>query len=167
MHPNEQLIHDFYTAFQQLDWQAMAALYTRDACFSDPVFCDLKGSDIAAMWHMLCLKAENFELSFGDIKADDNEGSARWEAHYTFSPSGGGRARRVHNIIFAEFQFAEGKISRHSDHFSFWRWSSMALGPAGRLLGWSGPIKRKVQSQAVVGLKSFMRKAGYGKSGPG
>ncbi len=161
MHPNEQIIHDFYSAFQQLDWQAMGELYAKDAGFSDPLFSDLKGRDITAMWHMLCEKAENFELSFTDIKADDHQGAARWEAAYTFSSSGRAGGKHVHNIIFAEFQFAGGKIIRHSDHFSFWRWSSMALGPAGRLLGWSGLLRRKVQSQANAGLRRFMQEKGY------
>ena len=158
MHPNEQLIHDFYTAFQQLDWQAMSCCYAEDIHFSDPVFCDLKGQDAVAMWHMLCAKAEDFELSFSDIKADDQQGSARWQANYTLSRTGARAGRRVQNIIFAQFQFTDGKISRHSDHFSFWRWSSMALGPMGSSLGWSGFLKRKVQQQAASGLAVFKRK---------
>jgi ketosteroid isomerase-like protein len=154
MHPNEQIIQNFYTAFQQLDWQAMQQCYAQEIHFSDPAFSDLKGDDAAAMWHMLCTRAKDFELEFSDIKADDSHGSARWEAKYTFSKTG----RKVHNVIFAEFQFADGKIVRHSDHFSFWRWSQMALGPAGLLLGWSGYLRRKVQQQALSGLKLFIRR---------
>lgn len=48
MHTNEQLIHDFYSAFQKLDWQAMGEGYATDIHFSDPVFCDLKGDDALA-----------------------------------------------------------------------------------------------------------------------
>jgi len=154
MQPNEQLIHDFYNAFQKLDWQTMQQCYAQNIHFSDAVFGDLNGDDAAAMWHMLCDRAKDFELSFSDVQADDNHGSARWEAGYTFSQTG----RKVQNVIFAEFQFAEGKIVRHSDHFSFWRWSRMALGPMGVLLGWSGFLKRKVQQQALAGLKLFKRR---------
>jgi len=154
MQPNEQLIHDFYNAFQKLDWQTMQQCYAENIHFSDVVFGDLKGDDVSAMWHMLCDRAKDFELSFSDVQADDSHGSARWEASYTFSQTG----RKVQNVIFAEFQFAEGKIVRHSDHFSFWRWSRMALGPMGVLLGWSGFLKRKVQQQALVGLKLFKRR---------
>jgi len=154
MHPNEQLIHDFYSAFQKLDWQAMQQCYAEDVHFSDAVFGDLKGDDASAMWHMLCDRAKDFELSFSDVQADDSHGSARWEASYTFSQTG----RKVQNVVFAEFQFADGKILRHSDHFSFWRWCRMALGPMGALLGWSGFLKRKVQQQALGGLKLFKRR---------
>ncbi len=154
MNKNEQLINDFYSAFQNLDWQTMQLSYATNIHFSDPVFSDLKGEDAVAMWHMLCRRATNFELTFSDVFADERHGSARWEATYTFSQTG----RKVHNVIFAEFQFADGKIVRHSDHFNFWRWSQMALGLPGVLLGWSGYLKRKVQQQALGGLKLFIRR---------
>jgi len=154
MNKNEQLINDFYSAFQKLDWQTMQLSYAENIHFSDPVFGDLKGEAAAVMWQMLCSRAKDFELTFSDVFADEKQGSARWEATYTFSQTG----RKVHNVIFAQFQFADGKILRHSDHFSFWRWSQMALGSAGVLLGWSGYLKRKVQQQALSGLKLFMRR---------
>lgn len=154
MHPNEQIINNFYSAFQKLDWQAMQSCYTENIHFSDPVFNDLNGEQVGAMWHMLCNRAKDFELNFTDIKADDTHGSARWLASYTFSQTG----RRVNNVIFAEFQFSDGKISRHSDHFSFWKWSQMALGPIGLVLGWSSFLKNKVHQQGLSGLNSFIER---------
>ena len=154
MHENEELIKAFYTAFQQLNWRAMGSCYDQNACFSDPVFTDLKGSELVSMWHMLCSKADDFQLQFSDIRADDRYGAACWVATYTFSQTG----RRVKNTIFAEFQFEQGKIIRHSDHFSFWRWSTSALGPVGGLLGWSGWLRRRVQSQAMKALAAFIRR---------
>jgi len=161
MHSNEQLIHDFYCAFQKLDWQAMRQCYSDNIHFSDPAFSNLNGVEVGAMWHMLCSQARDFELNFSDIKADDTHGSACWRANYTFSKTG----RKVKNVIYAEFQFADSKIVRHSDHFSFWRWSRMALGPAGWLLGWSSFLKCKVQQQAMSRLKLFMRRY-YSKKQP-
>ena len=154
MHPNEQLIRKFYEAFQALDWETMQLCYAENIHFSDPVFTDLYGEEVVAMWHMLCKRAKDFDLKFSDIGADETHGSARWEATYTFSQTG----RRVHNVIYAEFQFSNGLISRHSDHFSFWRWSAMALGPVGTVLGWSGYLRRKVQHKGLVGLKMFIRR---------
>lgn len=153
MHSNKQLMDDFYNGFKRLDWQAMAACYHQDIQFSDPIFTELKGDDLFQMWHMLCSKAKGFELEYRVTSVDDRYGSARWEASYVFVQTG----RRVHNVIFAEFQFADGKIIRHSDHFSFWRWSIMALGTPGLLFGWSGFLRRKVQRTAAQGLAVFKR----------
>lgn len=158
-HANEKLIESFYTAFQHLDWQLMAACYHPQVQFSDPVFTSLSGQEVTDMWHMLCIKAQSFELSYSHISANDTFGSACWVATYRFPQTG----RRVQNVIFAEFQFSDGKIIRHSDHFSFWRWSKSALGVAGLFLGWSGFLRRKVQQQAITGLRVFSNRANYGK----
>lgn len=152
MHPNEKLIEIFYTSFQKLDPEAMVRCYHPDIRFSDPVFPILSGPEVGAMWRMLCSQAKNFELTFADVQADDQKGKARWEARYDFSATG----RRVHNKIEAEFEFRDGKIIKHTDSFDFWKWSSMALGPAGLLLGWTPLLRGKVQKQASERLAKFM-----------
>jgi hypothetical protein len=101
---------------------------------------------------MLCSQAKNFELEFSDIQADDQRGKAHWEAQYDFSATG----RRVHNRIDAEFEFQDGKIIKHTDAFDFWKWSRMALGTAGFLLGWTPLLRNKVQRQARQRLSRFM-----------
>jgi len=151
MHPNEELIETFYASFQKLDAEAMLRCYHADIRFSDPVFPNLSASEVRAMWRMLCKQAKNFELTFADIEADDRTGKARWEARYDFSATG----RRVHNRIAAEFEFRDGKIIKHTDTFDFWKWSRMALGPAGILLGWTPLLRRKVQKQAGERLARF------------
>jgi len=152
MNPNETVIDRFYTAFQQLDGKGMAACYHETIHFSDPVFPDLRGPAAGAMWQMLCANAKDFELRYSGIRADDTHGTAHWEAEYEFSATG----RRVHNRIEATFGFQEGKVIRHQDEFSFWKWSIMALGPVGLALGWSPMLKNKVRRQAAAGLKKLM-----------
>jgi hypothetical protein len=61
----------------------------------------------------------------------------------------------VVNRISALFAFRDGRIVRHYDHFSFWRWSAQALGPTGRLLGWFAPLKWMVRRQAAAQLERF------------
>ncbi|HEX7175348.1 MAG TPA: nuclear transport factor 2 family protein [Pyrinomonadaceae bacterium] len=153
MHPNEELIENFYTSFQKLDAEAMTRCYHPDIRFSDPVFPVLSGAEVGAMWRMLCSQAKNFELTFADVEANDRVGKARWEARYDFSATG----RRVHNKIEAEFEFRDGKIIKHTDTFDFWKWSRMALGPAGVVLGWTPLLRRKVQKQAGERLAGFMK----------
>jgi len=152
MNPNEELIEIFYTSFQKLDAEAMIGCYHPDICFSDPVFPVLSGPEVGKMWKMLCSQAKIFELTFADVQANDRMGKARWEARYDFSATG----RRVHNKIEAEFEFQDGKIIKHTDTFDFWKWSSMALGPVGFLLGWTALLRRKVQKQASERLARFV-----------
>lgn len=160
MHPNAQLLTDFYSAFQRRDAQAMAACYHPDAEFSDPAFPGLRHARVTSMWTMLCERGKDLELTFRDIQADDRTGSAHWDARYTFSATG----RKVLNRIDATFEFKDGKILRHTDRFDFWAWSRQALGPVGMVLGWSPFLRNKVKAQAGAALDKFMRERGV--SGP-
>lgn len=147
-----EVITKFYKAFQQRDWKTMQSCYHADLKFSDPVFPDLNYHEVKAMWHMLCENAKNFSLDFSEVNVNGNPGTCRWDAHYTFSRSG----RHVHNVIHAHFDFKDGLIIRHHDVFNFWRWSGMALGYTGLLLGWSPFLKRKVRETARKSLLKFI-----------
>lgn len=146
-----QLLESFYTAFQHRDYAEMAACYHRDIHFSDPVFADLRSTQAKAMWHMLCERGKDLQVTFSDVQADEGRGQARWEARYTFSTG-----RKVHNIIEATFVFRDGKIIQHQDHFDLWRWTRMALGPMGWFLGWSSVVQNRVRETAVASLNKFV-----------
>jgi ketosteroid isomerase-like protein len=154
MHPNAALIRSFYTSFQARDADGMNACYHPAITFSDPVFGMLQGSQVTAMWRMLCERGRDLELAFDSIQADDEAGSAHWQARYTFSKSG----RRVHNIIAASFTFQDGMVIRHTDSFNLWKWSAMALGPPGTLLGWTPFVQSAIRRNARRGLELFIRK---------
>ncbi|MEK6780471.1 MAG: nuclear transport factor 2 family protein [Bacteroidota bacterium] len=152
MNSNEQLIEKFYSSFQQKNWKGMQACYGNEVVFIDPVFPHLKGNEAFAMWHMLVSASKDLTVSHEDIKAHDLAGSCHWEAHYSFSRTG----RKVHNIIKAEFKFRNGKIVEHTDSFDVWRWSRMALGISGVVLGWSPFIQNKIRRTANTALRKFI-----------
>jgi len=152
MHPHEALVRDFYAAFSRHDAEAMARCYHADVFFTDPVFPALRGKDAGDMWRMLLSRAKDLEVSLDEASADDEGGRAKWTARYTFTKTG----RPVVNRVDAMFAFRDGLIVRHYDSFSFWRWASQALGPVGRLLGWSLPIKLKVRKDAAAALEKFV-----------
>jgi ketosteroid isomerase-like protein len=154
MHPNEKLIEKFYSCFQARDYKGMAECYHHEVEFSDMVFPDLKGTKAKAMWQMLCQRAADLEITTNGIKADDKKGQAHWEAIYTFSKTG----RKVHNKIDARFEFKDGKIIKHTDSFDLWRWSSMALGPKGLLLGWMPMVQSAIRKEANHNLDLFINK---------
>lgn len=161
MHPYEQRIRNFYAAFAVRDAAAMARCYHADVFFSDPAFPSLRGEEASAMWAMLCERGKDLTIILVDAGADDSGGHARWEARYTFSQTG----RSVHNVIDALFAFRDGRIVRHIDRFSFWRWSRQALGPAGLALGWFGPFKALVRKKAARSLESFRAAGNYPRPG--
>ena len=153
MHPNKQLIERFYKAFQEGNYRVMQECYHPQGSFNDPVFVQLSSAEAKAMWHMLVTSAVDLKITFRDAVANDSRGSVRWEGRYTFSRTG----RKVHNIIAAEMEFRDGRIFRHNDSFDFWRWSRMALGTQGVLLGWTPLVQNKVRSTARRALDKFMK----------
>lgn len=154
MNAHEQLIRDFYAAFAKRDAASMARCYHPDIFFSDTVFPSLHGKEATAMWAMLCERGKDLEITLTEAQADNEGGTAHWEAKYTFSQTG----RSVHNKIDASFAFRDGKIIRHLDQFSFWSWAQQALGPMGFFLGWFGPVKSAVRKKADRGLRDYMSK---------
>lgn len=152
MHPHAALIARFYDAFQRRDAEAMAACYHPDVTFSDPVFGSLHGERARDMWRMLAARATDLRIETSGIAANERDGRARWIASYSF-----GRANRpVRNVIDARFEFKDGLILRHTDSFSLWRWSGMALGPVGALLGWTPLLQARIRRDARRGLDAFV-----------
>jgi ketosteroid isomerase-like protein len=149
---NAELIRRFCAAFAARDGEAMAALYTPDARFSDPVFVDLRGEEPGAMWRMLTGRADDLKVELLEHEAEDDRGSARWVARYTFTQTG----RPVENEVRASFRFADGLIAEHRDEFDFHRWSRQALGTPGLLLGWTPLLRAAVRRRARASLDEFL-----------
>jgi ketosteroid isomerase-like protein len=157
MHPNEALIHKFYQAFQNKDYRTMQESYHSEATFSDPVFQNLTSVEAKAMWQMLITSAKDLEITYGNVKAAAHQGECLWEARYTFSGTG----RKVHNVISTRFEFRDGRILTHADHFNFWRWSRMALGAPGWVMGWTPYLLNAVRQKVRGRLENFMKKSGH------
>jgi len=151
----ENLIEKFYTAFINLDSETMTNCYHKDIVFKDPAFGILKGNNAKNMWRMLCQnqKGRDFKISFSNITFKDMTGTAQWEAHYTFSKTG----RKVHNKIFAEFEFKDGKIIKHTDSFNLYRWAQQAFGLTGYLIGWTPFFRKKLQVQTNAMLSKYKK----------
>jgi ketosteroid isomerase-like protein len=143
-----EVIERFYGAFAAKDADGMEACYHPQVSFSDPVFTDLQGEDVMRMWRMLLSRSDDLEIQLGDHSAEGTSGTAHWTARYTFSRSG----RHVVNEIDAAMRFEDGLIIEHRDSFDFWKWSRMALGTSGLLLGWSPMLKNKVRAQSKLML---------------
>ena len=155
MQTNEEAIARFYSAFQKLDYKTMNDCYSEDIVFNDPVFGILRGDEAKCMWEMLCKNARDFSLTFSNIQSIDEEyATCNWVATYTFSKTG----NKVVNKIKAFMKFKDGKIIEHSDAFRLSTWIGQALGWKGKLFGWMGWMKRKVQKGARKNLIGFIEK---------
>ena len=154
----DNIIAEFYEAFENLDADRMILCYHDDIVFEDAAFGKLEGEKARNMWKMLCSNLENrpFTLNYYNIQVDEYSGSAVWEAEYIFTRTG----RKVHNKIRAEFQFHEGKILRHIDHFDLYKWARQALGFTGLLIGWTPWFKRRLNKQTQNLLSKFERTRG-------
>lgn len=147
---NKTLIENFYNSFAAVDAEGMVGCYADNITFTDPAFGELKGDNAKNMWRML-LKNPDIKITASNIQADENIGSADWVAIYTFSLT----SRKVINKVHAQFEFSNGKIIKHTDHFSFWRWAGQAFGLKGYLLGWTSVMQNKVRQQALARLAKF------------
>lgn len=149
---NLSTIERYFSAFASRDGKAMSDCYAPDARFRDPVF-ELRGAEIGAMWQMLCSRATDLRIESSNLRAGESDGSADWQAWYTFSTTG----RAVHNVVSSRFRLAQGRIVEQTDHFPFWRWSRQALGMPGLLLGWTPLIRNKVRQTARASLAHYMK----------
>lgn len=152
---NRRVIEVFYSRFAAGDGDAMAAAYAPDAHFSDPVFGDLRGSQIGDMWRMLLSRPDELTVRLHEVMPTDSGGGARWSADYRF-----GKARRkVSNRITAEFEIVDGLIWDHRDHFFFPAWARQALGPVGLVLGRTGYLQQSVRQKALARLARYSGRA--------
>jgi len=150
---NRTTIDYFYTAFANGDAERMAGCYHENAEFTDPAFGTLKGENVKNMWRMLLSRNADIKISHDNVHANDNSGSANWQAEYTFTPTG----RKVINKISSQFLFQDGKIIKQTDSFDIWKWSRQAFGWKGFLLGWTSFMKKKIQMQANKSLRAFKK----------
>ena len=152
MSDSESVAQRFYSAFQRHDGKSMGDLYADSSTFSDPVFPLLRAREVRAMWAMLTERAKDLSLTFSIEEESSTEARTTWHANYTFSKTG----RKVENHITATMETENGLIVRHVDDFSFWRWSSQALGVPGLLLGWTPLLRAKIRTGAQESLRSYM-----------
>ena len=145
------IIDKFYTSFQNLDADGMVACYHDEIEFEDPAFGVLKGEKARNMWRMLCANAKDLKIEYSVIEANKKTAKASWVADYTFHRTG----RKVHNEITAVFEFKDGKIIKHTDHFDLRNWAKQAIGIKGAILGGTSFFKKKLNQQTNNLLNNF------------
>jgi ketosteroid isomerase-like protein len=149
MHPHETLVRRFYACLAARDAEGAAACYHAEIFFSDPLFPRLRGEAAADLWRMRFEPEKKREVRLLEASGDADGAMARWSMREEL----GGRTVVTHGR--AMFAFRAGRISRHYDQFSLWRWASQALGPAGGAFGWFGPFRWALRRRAARALERF------------
>lgn len=147
----DDVINTFYEGLAARDGDAMVSCYHDKVVFEDPAFGELQAEDACAMWQMLCASGTDLSLTHKILESGENTATVNWVAKYTFSTTG----RKVTNDVTATLKFDGDKIIDHRDSFSFYKWSSQALGLPGQLLGWTPIIKSKVRATTRKNLDAF------------
>ena len=138
------VIRKLYQSFQNHDGKAMASVYHRDATFEDPAFGKLKGKEIGDMWTFLLeLSQGQIAIRYSQVDVQNGIGKAHWDADYRFSLTG----FLIDNHIDSRFSFKDGLIYSQTDDFDFHRWSALAIGLPGQLLGGTPFLKTYFQTQ--------------------
>ena len=150
----ETVIHSFYSAFQKRDAKGMAENYHEQIEFSDPAFGTLNGPEAALMWKMLLRSAKDLRAEYHIRSVTGSTAKVHWEAFYTY----GKDKRKVHNKVEATLEIADGKIIRHKDKYSLWKWASQTMGINGIIIGWTSFFKKRLQKQSKEMLQRFLSK---------
>ena len=135
------------------DGATMAACYAPSAHFADPVYPSLHGPEVGAMWRMLTGRAQ--ELTDRGPLADGGRRApaARpgWRA--TCSARTAGRSPTWCSSTFELHGRPDPGPARR---VRLPRLGGQALGPKGRLLGWTPMVRKAVQTKAAEGLRDFL-----------
>lgn len=150
---NKGLIQKFYNSFAAGNSEGMISCYHDNIQFEDPAFGKLQGEDAKLMWEMLLSRNTSLKINFSDVEANEYNGSVNWIAEYAFAQTG----RNVINKISAQFEFADGKIIKHTDYFDLWKWTQQALGWKGYLFGWTTFMRNKIQKMTNGFLSTYKK----------
>lgn len=116
----------FYEAFEKKDVGAMEQLYAPNVRFRDAIFEFGDRAGATKMWRNLFKTDPHAKLKFTVDSADGQTVKGHWVADYHVN------GRPVHNEVSTTMKVVDGKITEHTDDFSWKKWAPQAF-PAGKL----------------------------------
>ncbi|HEX6632714.1 MAG TPA: nuclear transport factor 2 family protein [Usitatibacter sp.] len=149
MHPHESVVRRLYAALAARGAEEAAACYHPEIFYSEPLHPRLRGDAVRDLWRMRLAPGEAYEIRLDEASGGADGATARWTVRARVR----GRPVEIHGRSL--FAFRDGRISRQYDHYSLWRWSAQALGPAGAAFGWLGPVRWALRTRARRALERF------------
>lgn len=132
-----EVVTQFYAAFVGHNPDAMEKLYAPDVKFKDAIFSYNDRAGTMHMWRKI-MQDPTSKFVFTLDSVEGNQVKGHWVADYKLN------GRKVHNEISTQMTVENGKITRHTDDFSWSKWAPQAL-PLGHLATLPG-LKQLVQS---------------------
>jgi len=148
------VLNTFLRALAQRDVEAMIRCYTTTATYHSPIFPQVEGDTLTATWQWFCAKAPDLTMVVDEQAFEANTARVQWTATYTFPKTG----RPVVQVTDSIFVFEGPQLCRHEDRFDLHRWSHMALGPLGRVLGGRRWLQRSLQRAAAERVARFQER---------
>lgn len=122
----KDVVESFYKAFETKDVNAMEQLYAPNVKFKDAIFSFDDKAGTAKMWRGLFKTDPNAKLKFTVDSVNGDTVKGHWVADYHLGN------RPVHNEVSTTMKVSNGKITEHTDDFSWDKWAPQAF-PAGKL----------------------------------
>ncbi len=141
---SKEIAIKFYDAFSAANIDVLKQLYDKKLIFNDNIFVNLDYNETISMWSSLLVGNKNMSIKYEIKKYSEKYVEVEWIADYLFTSTN----RNVKNIILAKMEIDQGKIINHTDNFDFYKWSQMAFGITGVLIGWTSFFKNKVRTEA-------------------
>ena len=140
---SKEIAIKFYDAFSVANIDVLKQLYDKKLIFNDNIFVNLDYNETISMWSSLLVGNKNMSIKYEIKKYSEKYVEVEWIADYLFTSTN----RNVKNIILAKMEIDQGKIINHTDNFDFYKWSQMAFGITGVLIGWTSFFKNKVRTE--------------------
>ena len=151
MNQNEATIHRFFTAYQNKEYTTMQNCYSEDAVYNNPIYGLNDTEHVKAMWEMICKTNKEESLHFENIELLDHEyATCDWSLVYYYTN------RRINNKIKSYLRLENGLIIEHTDAFDLYKWTRMAFGLTGSLIGWSNFFQKRIQKSTRKKLSEFI-----------
>ncbi|MCY2962278.1 MAG: nuclear transport factor 2 family protein [Planctomycetota bacterium] len=128
---NRRTLVRFYDCFRNGDYRGMQGCLHPEVEFDDVGF-DVRGKEVAAMWHMIVSKG--IAVTYENVHFENGHWRVDWQCDYEFRVKPDSHPNPVHNKVHATFEFEGGLIRKHSDDCDFWVWFEQAMGLKGRAI---------------------------------
>ncbi len=139
---NKELVYRFYEAFGKGAYQQMMDCYDEDIIYNDPLVGMIERGKARAYWKMICTNAQDISLSSSEFEELDAEYiTCKYQVRYFFPPTG----KQVQYSAKAFMRIRDEKIIEHSDGYRLSSFIGNAYGITGKLFGWTGYMKKKIQ----------------------